>query len=122
MGNVNMEASQINYRGGEKKMSVEEALKNTSEELDTLKSGLINVVKTVTETIATNDYRWLIFPSGRNILGAYMTVNNAYLSFIVCYDDQLGYLTNRYIDTTQTDVVYTRLEANTGYTITYMYI
>ena len=32
MGNVNMEASQINYRGGEKKMSVEEALKNTSGE------------------------------------------------------------------------------------------
>lgn len=40
MGNVNMEASQINYRGGQKKMSVEEALKNTSVELDTLKSGL----------------------------------------------------------------------------------
>lgn len=32
MGNVNMEASQINYRGGETKMSVEEALKNTSGE------------------------------------------------------------------------------------------
>lgn len=32
MGNVNMEASQINYRGGEKKMSVEEAIKNTSGE------------------------------------------------------------------------------------------
>lgn len=32
MGNVNMEASQINYRGGVKKMSVEEALKNTSGE------------------------------------------------------------------------------------------
>ena len=32
MGNVYMEASQINYRGGEKKMSVEEALKNTSGE------------------------------------------------------------------------------------------
>lgn len=28
MGNVHMEASQINYRGGEKKMSVEEAIKN----------------------------------------------------------------------------------------------
>lgn len=32
MGNVHMEASQINYRGGETKMSVEEALKNTSGE------------------------------------------------------------------------------------------
>lgn len=32
MGNVYMEASQINYRGGEKKMSVEEAIKNTSGE------------------------------------------------------------------------------------------
>lgn len=32
MGNVNMEASQINYRGGEKKMSVEDALKSTSGE------------------------------------------------------------------------------------------
>lgn len=32
MGNLYMEASQINYRGGEKKMSVEEALKNTSGE------------------------------------------------------------------------------------------
>ena len=32
MGNVNMEACQINYRGGEKKMSVEEVLKNTSGE------------------------------------------------------------------------------------------
>lgn len=32
MGNVNMEASQINYRGGATKMSVEEALKNTSGE------------------------------------------------------------------------------------------
>lgn len=32
MGNVNMEASQINYRGGESKMSVEEALKQTSGE------------------------------------------------------------------------------------------
>lgn len=32
MGNVNMEASQINYRGGLTKMSVEEALKNTSGE------------------------------------------------------------------------------------------
>lgn len=28
MGNVHMEAAQINYRGGEKKMSVEEAIKN----------------------------------------------------------------------------------------------
>ena len=45
MGNVNMEASQINYRGGQKKMSVEEALKNTSGELDTLKSGLANLLK-----------------------------------------------------------------------------
>lgn len=32
MGNVMMEASQINYRGGETKMSVEEALKSTSGE------------------------------------------------------------------------------------------
>lgn len=32
MGNVHMEASQINYRGGETKMSVEEALKSTSGE------------------------------------------------------------------------------------------
>ena len=32
MGNVYMEAAQINYRGGEKKMSVEEALKSTSGE------------------------------------------------------------------------------------------
>lgn len=32
MGNVNMEASQVYFRGGEKKMSVEEALKNTSGE------------------------------------------------------------------------------------------
>lgn len=32
MGNVHMEASQINYRGGDTKMSVEEALKNTSGE------------------------------------------------------------------------------------------
>ena len=32
MGNTYMEASQINYRGGETKMSVEEALKNTSGE------------------------------------------------------------------------------------------
>lgn len=32
MGNVHMEAAQINYRGGEKKMSVEEALKSTSGE------------------------------------------------------------------------------------------
>lgn len=32
MGNVHMEAKDINYRGGEKKMSVEEALKSTSGE------------------------------------------------------------------------------------------
>ena len=32
MGNVIMEASQINYRGGETKMSVEQALKETSGE------------------------------------------------------------------------------------------
>lgn len=32
MGNVHMEARDINYRGGQKKMSVEEALKNTSGE------------------------------------------------------------------------------------------
>lgn len=32
MGNVYMEAKDINYRGGQKKMSVEEALKNTSGE------------------------------------------------------------------------------------------
>ena len=32
MGNVSMEASQINYRGGETKMSVEQALKETSGE------------------------------------------------------------------------------------------
>lgn len=32
MGNVYMEAKDINYRGGNKKMSVEEALKNTSGE------------------------------------------------------------------------------------------
>lgn len=34
MGNVHMEASQINYRGGAKKMSVEEALKEGSGALD----------------------------------------------------------------------------------------
>jgi hypothetical protein len=44
MGNVNMDASQINYRGGEKKMSVEQALKNTSGEIDSLKSGLTRLV------------------------------------------------------------------------------
>lgn len=32
MGNVNMEASQINFRGGDKKMSVETALKNATGE------------------------------------------------------------------------------------------
>ena len=36
MGNVHMEATQINYRGGSKKMSV-------ADELDSLKSGLTNV-------------------------------------------------------------------------------
>lgn len=68
MGNVNMEASQINYRGGQKKMSVEEALKNTSGEaaaiaqLQTdvlnLKSGLTNKVGctliATTEATGTN--------------------------------------------------------------------
>lgn len=33
MGNVNMEASQINYRGGSKKMSVEEAIKAAGTEI-----------------------------------------------------------------------------------------
>ena len=33
MGNVHMEASQVNYRGGETKMSVEEAIKNGAYEL-----------------------------------------------------------------------------------------
>ena len=33
MGNVHIEASQVNYRGGETKMSVEEALKNGTYEL-----------------------------------------------------------------------------------------
>ena len=53
MGNVHMEAAQINYRGGEKKMSVEEVLKNTSGEaaeiaqlqtdVASLRSGLTGV-------------------------------------------------------------------------------
>lgn len=51
MGNVNMEASQINYRGGEKKMSVEEALNTISSELDTLKSGL-NSYETIASVTA----------------------------------------------------------------------
>lgn len=57
MGNIYMEASQINYRGGEKKMSVEEALKNTSGEaaaIAQLQSDVANLsdVKTNQITIA----------------------------------------------------------------------
>lgn len=40
MGNVHMEATQINYRGGSKKMSV-------SDEIDSLKSGLTNLTDAV---------------------------------------------------------------------------
>lgn len=42
MGNVHMEATQINYRGGIKKMDVEEAIKAAGDEIDSLRSGLIN--------------------------------------------------------------------------------
>lgn len=34
MGNVHMEATQINYRGGIKKMDVEEAIKAAGDEIE----------------------------------------------------------------------------------------
>lgn len=46
MGNVHMEATQINYRGGSKKMSVED-------ELDSLNSGLNNLKLTDIRRYAT---------------------------------------------------------------------
>ena len=67
MGNVNMEASQINYRGGQKKMSVEEALKNTSGELDTLKSGLTEVNSNLNGLLKSGLFS-VLCTSGVNIL------------------------------------------------------
>lgn len=72
MGNVNMEASQINYRGGATKMSVEEALKNTSGELDTLKRGLNNLVKMTiitTTTDADGDGQFSLPAGGSYLVG-----------------------------------------------------
>lgn len=43
MGNVHMEATQINYRGGNKKMGVEEAIKAAGDDISTLKSGFTNL-------------------------------------------------------------------------------
>lgn len=45
MGNVHMEASQINYRGGETKMSVEEAIKGASYELPIASAATLGGVK-----------------------------------------------------------------------------
>lgn len=50
MGNVSMEARDINYRGGETKMSVEEALKSTSGEAAAIEQLQTDVGNLQTET------------------------------------------------------------------------
>lgn len=44
MGNVHMEATQINYRGGSKKMSVEEAIKNAGSEITPEEKAWIDTI------------------------------------------------------------------------------
>ena len=195
MGNVYMEASQINYRGGSKKMSVEEAIKAAgteitpeektwidsiptlttgkadndviapefdseagvyaigdlvmyegklyefttahetvgewdptevsekavSDEIDTLKSGLTNVVKSATETITTNGNRWLIFPQGRTILDARLASEN-YDTIVLTYDATLGYLSRFHLSQNTATPQYVIYEAKTEYSVSYHYI
>ena len=44
MGNVHMEATQINYRGGSKKMSVEEAIKEAGTEITPEEKAWIDTI------------------------------------------------------------------------------
>lgn len=55
MGNVYMEASQINYRGGSKKMSVEEAIKAAGTEITPEEKTWIDSIPTLTTGKADND-------------------------------------------------------------------
>ena len=47
MGNVHMEATQINYRGGSKKMSVEEAIKAAGTEITPEEKTWIDSIPTL---------------------------------------------------------------------------
>lgn len=55
MGNVNMEATQINYRGGSKKMSVEEAIKAAGTEITPEEKTWIDSIPTLASGKADND-------------------------------------------------------------------
>lgn len=55
MGNVHMEATQINYRGGSKKMSVEEALKAAGTEITPEEKTWIDSIPTLASGKADND-------------------------------------------------------------------
>lgn len=55
MGNVHMEATQINYRGGSKKMSVEEAIKAAGTEITPEEKTWIDSIPTLTTSKADND-------------------------------------------------------------------
>ena len=55
MGNVHMEATQINYRGGSKKMSVEEAIKAAGTEITPEEKTWIDSIPTLASSKADND-------------------------------------------------------------------
>ena len=55
MGNVHMEATQINYRGGSKKMSVEEAIKAAGTEITPEEKTWIDSIPTLASGKADND-------------------------------------------------------------------
>lgn len=88
-------------------------------ELATLKSGLTNIVKTVTETITTNSNRWLIFPEGRTILAATIGDDD---TVVLTYADQVGYLSRFHFYENVTTPQFELYDANTDYTVRYSYI
>lgn len=83
MGNVHMEATQINYRGGSKKMSVEEAIKAAGTEITPEEKTWIDSIPALTSSNAGKTDQDVIAPEFDSEAGVYAVGNK------VMYDGKL---------------------------------
>lgn len=82
MGNVHMEATQINFRGGASKMNVEEAIKSAIELTPEQKTN-INKIPTIEAAVATKTDQTVIAPEFDAESGTYA------IGDMVMHDDKL---------------------------------
>ena len=80
------------------------------------------IVKTVTEAITTDAYRWLNFPSGRTILDARIGTNVLILAYNVNVAGKYSARTYTNAAAGDTNPLIYKLEVSTEYTVTYTYI